>query len=264
MESTKGNMVLPGQYHLNMQNILVSSDRYDLAALQSDIAAARRLLDFGEGAYGLSLSLPAESDLESGYRSHRNNIPYADALGDCPLFAEIFHTFRTTKASFRLLRRSAGSAYSLHDDRDMGDDIVRMQLPIVTNRNSLFLLQQDGAELGPIASRIAEITRDNEPLVFDYPRLIDTFGEWFDIFDLAPGHFNLIDTTKVHTLVNAGTSDRITLAIDLIRNDWLENWLADHITGTIQARSTDHLPSGTWEWSALRHGLLSHPRIELA
>lgn len=246
-----------------MQNILISSDRYDVAALEADVDAACRVLDFGAGAYGHSLSLPAEVDIEAGHRSHRNNVPYADALGYCPLFAEIFHTFRTAKASFRLLRRSAGTAYSLHDDRDMGDDIVRMQLPVVTNPNSLFLLQKDGVELEPIARRIAEITRDDGSLVFDYPRLTGTFGEWFDLFLLEPGYFNLINTAKVHTLVNAGQADRITLAIDLMRNDWLERWLADHMTGVIPALSTDCLPDGSWEWSALRHGLLSHPRIEL-
>ena len=244
-------------------NILISSHRYDVSALEAEVAAARRAVDFGAGVFGHSLSLPAEGDIEAGHRSHRNNIPYADVLGSCPLFAEIFHAFQTPKASFRQLCRKAGTAYSLHDDRDVGDDIVRMQLPVVSNRNSLFMLQKDGAELEPIARRIAEITRDDELLVFDYPRLLESFGEWFDLFFLEPGYFNLINTDKVHSLVNAGQADRITLAIDLLRNDWLERWLSDHMTGEIKAQPTDDLPGGTWEWSALRHGLLSHPRIQL-
>ncbi|TNF95984.1 MAG: hypothetical protein EP297_11090 [Gammaproteobacteria bacterium] len=244
---------------MTTQNILVSSDRYDIAALVSNVAAVRRVVEFGAGAYEHSLSLPNEADIDDGHRTHRNNIPYADALISCPLFAEIFHTFRTAKASFRLLRRKAGTAYSLHDDRDMGDDIVRLQLPVVTNQNSLFLLQK----VEPIARRIDEITRDDESLVFDYPRLIEAFGDWFDLFFLEPGYFNLINTNKVHSLVNGGEADRITLAIDLLRNDWLENWLSDHMTGEVQAQSTDNLPAGSWEWSALRHGLLSHPRVQL-
>ena len=103
----------------------------------------------------LNLKRPSEVDIEAGHQSHRNNVPYANALGSCPLFAETFHTFRTAKASFRLLRRSAGSAYSLHDDRDMGDDIVRIQLPVVTNPNSLFLLQKDGVGWSWSPSRVA-------------------------------------------------------------------------------------------------------------
>lgn len=244
-------------------NILMSSLRYDVAALEADVVTARRAVDFGAGVFGHSLSLPAEQDIEAGHRAHRNNIPYADVLGSCPLFAEIFNSFQSPKASFRQLYRKAGTAYSLHDDRDMGDDIVRLQVPVVTNRSSLFLLQKDGVELEPVARRIAEITRDDELLIFDYPRLIEAFGEWFDLFVLEPGYFYLINTDKVHSLVNAGQADRITLAIDLLRNDWLERWLSEHMTGNITALPSDNLPEGSWEWSALRHGLLSHPRIQL-
>jgi hypothetical protein len=247
-----------------MEKILVSSCQYDVAALAADVAAARQVLDFGAGAYEHSLSLPAESDIEHGHRAHRNNIPYANTLRSCPLFAEIFHTFRAAKASFRLLRRKAGTAYSLHDDRDMGDEIVRMQMPVTTNRSSMLLIQKDGAELEPIARRIAEIADgDGRPILFDYSRLTEAFGEWFDAFYLEPGYFNLIDTSRVHTLINAGQTDRITLCIDLLRNDWLDRWLADHMSRAAPAQPPESFPEGTWEWSALRHGLLCHPRIQL-
>jgi len=247
-----------------MQSIRVSSHHYDVDALEDNVNAARRILDFGAGAYEHSLSLPAEEDIHIEHRSHRNNIPYADALRSCPIFREIFDSFQTAKASFRLLRRKAGTAYSLHDDRDMGDDIVRMQMPVVTNRASLLLVQKDGAELEPIARRVAEFANNDETaLVFDYPRLTETFGEWFDMFALEPGYFNLIDTSRVHTLVNAGQADRITMSIDLLRNDWLEHWLSKHMTRDAGPQSPDNLPDGTWEWNALRHGLLTHPRIQL-
>ncbi|MEZ5540444.1 MAG: hypothetical protein R3F42_00150 [Pseudomonadota bacterium] len=246
------------------QNILISSTRYDVGALEADVKAARQAMDFGTGVYGHSLSLPRASDIEPSYREHRNNVPYADALELCPLFAGIFHGFLAPKVSFRLLRRTAGSAYSIHDDRDMGEHIVRMQLPVITNPGSLFMIQKDGAELEPIARRIAEITRSGQPLVFDYPRLVQSFGEWFDLFTLEPGYFNLIETNKVHTLINAGTTDRVTLAIDLLRNDWLDDWLARNITGKIAPLPPDKLPAGTWEWSALQHGLLCHPRLQLS
>jgi len=245
-------------------NILISSDRYDVDALEADVIAARQVVDFGAGAYGHSLSLPAEDEIQSAHRSHRNNIPYANVLGSCPLFAEIFHSFQAQKGSYRLLRRVAGTAYSLHDDRDMGDDIVRMQLPVVTNSRSIFLIQKDGVDSEPIKRRVAEITRDDGPLVFDYPRLIEAFGDWFDLSSLEPGYFNLININKIHTLINAGQDDRVTLAVDLVRNDWLERWLADHMTGEITALSTDSLPDGTWDWSTLRHGLLIHPHNQLA
>ena len=74
-------------------------------------------------------------------------------------------------------------------------------------------------ELEPIARRIAEITHGNESLIFDYPCLYEVFGEWFGLFSLKPGYFNLINKNKVHSLVNAGQADHITLAIELLRND---------------------------------------------
>ena len=248
-----------------MGSVLVSSQHYDVAALAADIEAARRLLDFGAGAYGHSLSLPAEGDIQAGHRAHRNNVPYAGALGSCPLFAEIFNSFQAEKASYRLLLRKAGTAYSLHDDRDAGDDIVRMQMPLVTNRSALLLVQKDGAELEPIARRVDRFTREDDgPIMFNYPRLTGEFGEWFDAFLLEPGYLHLIDTKRVHTMINGGEADRITLCIDMLRNDWLERWLSEHMNREVPAVSPDSLPDGTWEWGALRHGLLSHPRVQLA
>ncbi len=247
-----------------MGSVLVSSQPYDVAALAADVVTARRLLDFGAGTFEHSISLPAEDDIQAGHRTHRNNNPYAGALGSCPLFAEIFNSFQAEKACFRLLRRKAGTAYSLHDDRDVGDDIVRMQMPVVTNRSALLLVQKDGTELEPLARRVHEFTRDDgKPIVFDYPRLSEDFGEWFDAFLLEPGYFHLIDTNRVHTLINAGTADRITLCIDMLRNDWLERWLSEHMIQDLPALPPERLPDGTWEWEALRHGLLSHPRIQL-
>jgi len=247
-----------------MNSVLISSQHYDVAALAADVVAARRLLDFGAGTFEHSISLPAEGDIQEGHRSHRNNTPYARALGSCPLFAEIFNSFQAEKACFRLLRRKAGTAYSLHDDRDVGDDIVRMQMPVVTNHSALLLVQKEGAELEPIARRTHEFTHDDgKPVVFDYARLARDFGEWFDAFLLEPGYFHLIDSSRVHTLINAGEADRITLCIDLLRNDWLDRWLSEHMTREVAALPPDELPGGTWDWGALRHGLLSHPRVQL-
>jgi hypothetical protein len=138
-----------------------------------------------------------------------------------------------------------------------------MQLPVVTNPNSIFLIQKDGVDLQALARRVAEIIRGDDATAFDYPRLRDAFGEWFDLFYLEPGYFHLIDTSKVHSLINAGSTDRITLAIDMVRNDWLDHWLAENMTGSISALSADEKPGGNWDWSALKHGLLSHPRIQL-
>ena len=247
-----------------MVSLLRSSQYFDVATLAADVAAARRILDFGTGTYEHSISLPAEGDINAEHRTHRNNNPYAGALGSCPLFAEIFNSFQSKKAGYRLLRRKAGTAYSLHDDKDVDDALVRMQMPVVTNRSALLLVQKDGAVLEPIARKVNEFAHDDgKPIVFDYPRLAHDFGEWFDAFLLEPGYFHLIDQTRVHTLINAGDSDRVTLCIDILRNDWLDGWLSEYMSQHVPALPADYLPDGTWEWGALRHGLLTHPRVQL-
>jgi hypothetical protein len=247
-----------------MVSVLRSSQYYDVAALMADVATARRILDFGAGAYEHSISLPDEGDISTGHRAHRNNNPYAGALGSCPLFAEIFNSFEAEKAGYRLLRRKAGTAYSLHDDKDVDDDLVRMQMPVVTNRSALLLVQKDNVELEPIARRVGELTGDDgKPIIFDYRRLAHDFGEWFDAFLLEPGYFHLIDPTRVHTLINAGDTERITLCLDMLQNDWLDGWLSEYMGEEVPVMSAERLPQGTWEWGALRHGLLTHPRVHL-
>jgi hypothetical protein len=247
-----------------MVSLIRSSQYYDVDALAADVATARRILDFGAGTYEHCISLPEESDISADHRTHRNNNPFAGALESCPLFAEIFNYFQSEKAGYRLLRRKAGTAYSLHDDRDVDDALVRMQMPVVTNQSALLLVQKDGAELEPIARRVNEFTHDDgKPIIFDYPRFARDFGEWFDAFLLEPGYFYLIDSTRVHTLINAGDAERVTLCIDMLRDDWLDGWLSEHMREEVRALPADSLPEGTWEWSALRHGLLTHPRVHL-
>ncbi len=247
-----------------MASVLRTTEYHDVAGLAADVATARQILDFGAGTYEHSISLPVEGDINAGHRTHRNNNPYAGALRSCPLFAEIFNSFQAEKAGYRLLRRKPGTAYSLHDDKDVDDALIRMQMPVVTNRSALLLVQKDGAELEPIARRVDTFTHDDgQPIVFDYRRLAREFGAWFDAFLLEPGYFHLIDPTRVHTLINAGDAERITLCIDMLPNDWLDGWLPEHMSWEVSPLPTDSWPDGTWEWGALRHGLLTHPRVQL-
>lgn len=247
-----------------MVSLLRSSQYYDVASLSADVDTVRRLLDFGAGAYEHSISVPAEADINPEHRPHRNNNPYAGALESCPLLAEIFSSFQAEKAGYRLLRRKPGTAYSLHDDNDVDDDLIRMQMPVVTNGSALLLVQKQGAELEPIARRVNELIQDDaSSMIFDYSRYAQELGEWFDAFLLEPGYFHLIDQTRVHTLINAGDSERVTLCIDMLRNDWLEDWLSKNMNQEVPALPADSLPVGTWEWDALRHGLLTHPRVVL-
>jgi hypothetical protein len=140
-----------------------------------------------------------------------------------------------------------------------------MQMPVVTNGSALLLVQKDGAELEPIARRVEEFTHDDgEPVMFDYSRYAREFGEWFDAFLLEPGYLHLIDPTRVHTLINAGDTERVTLCLDMLRNNWLDDWLSENMSQKVPVLPADSLPAGTWEWGSLRHGLLTHPRVQLS
>jgi hypothetical protein len=244
--------------------VRATAEVYDLEALVQDLATARKILDFGHGTFGHSISLPAPGQLAADHRAHRNNVPGADALDHCPAFRAIFDAFQTEKAGFRLLRRAPGSAYSLHDDRDAGDDVLRMQIPIITNDASVLLFQKDGAELEPLARQVAKFEGDGGlHTAFDFARLQDLFGEWLDAFVLEPGYFYRFDTDRIHTVINAGTTERIVLCVDLIRVDWVEQWMQEHLIRDVAPMAIDTFPTGRWDWGGLRHGLLSHPRIQL-
>ena len=66
------------------------------------------------------------------HSEHHNNIPYGNILNSCPYFKKIFDSFKTEVTSFRLLRILPKTSYGLHHDKDMGDDILRFQIPIVS------------------------------------------------------------------------------------------------------------------------------------
>ena len=45
--------------------------------------------------------------------------------------------------------------------------------------------------------------------------------------NLEAGYIYHFDVKKVHTLVNPGDTERITLLIDLVNNDWVRNYLSE-------------------------------------
>ena len=126
-----------------MIGVVRNSHPFDLDALRREVAHAREIQDFDEGAYGHCVSLPCAEHVAEAYRTHHNNVPFSGALYRCPLLQRIFGEFRTQKASFRLLRRGPGTAYALHDDRDKGKNIVRFQIPIITNEHAFIALLKD-------------------------------------------------------------------------------------------------------------------------
>lgn len=242
-----------------MNGVMRSSEPFDLDALRHEVAQARSIQDFEKGAYGHCISLPCAEDMPEAYRTHHNNVPFSGALRRCPLARRIFDQFRTEKASFRLLRRGRESAYSLHDDRDKGNNIVRLQIPIVTNEQAFIVLLEDGVSVSDLAAVVARIREDaGDEIWFDFEKFEKIFGGYFALYALAPGFLYYFDTDRIHTAINAGREERIVLSIDLVMNDWLKRWMADNLIARVTPTPKGRAIGGKWNWTALKHGLITH------
>lgn len=239
--------------------VVRSTHTYDLERLHRDVATAVSIQDFSEGAYGHCISLPDAAALDERFRSHPINLPFSRALDRCPYLREILDGFTAPKASFRLLRRTARSAYSLHDDKDKGAGVIRAQIPILTNDRSYLALGTDPAALD-VFDRYPEVFRANREgdIWFDLATVERVWGEDLVLFQLEPGYLYYFDTDRVHTLINAGDTDRITLCVDLVLEAWLEGWMAEHVTVSVPPVRGPRSASVRWKWNALAHGLIVH------
>ncbi len=184
---------------------------YNIDKLREDKKFVEEQFKYEDGAFGHCISLPNIFQIAKSHSEHHNNLPYANILNSCSYFKEIFDSFETEITSFRLMRRKAHSSYGLHDDKDMGDDIKRFQIPIVTNDDSwLCVTHYDEISEG--------WTEENSYTMEDFGR---RFKGRHDSYQLEPGTMYHFDVTKIHTLFNDGDTDRVTLLIDVKVNDWL-------------------------------------------
>ncbi len=238
--------------------MLKSRSSYDVDALREEVRRARARQEFDRGLYGHCISLPSEGDLAAAYRTHHNNVPYSGALAECPTMRTIFDSLETEKTSFRLLRRAPKSAYGIHDDKDKGSDVLRFQIPIVTNPDAFIVAQKPGVPLDGLKERVAEIL-DGGDLRFDFRRFHRSLGEWFDLYALPPGRLYRFDTDALHTAINAGEQERIVLGLDVLRNDWVEEWLEREFVEPVPPVTEAELPDAAWEWTSLAHGLITNP-----
>lgn len=243
-----------------MIEVLTSTQRFDKDILAAEVSLARSVSTFSDGPYGNCISLPDAEDLWEPFRSHRNNVPFSGALSQCSYMREIFDSFLTEKAAFRLLRRRRKTAYALHDDKDKGPDVLRFQIPIVTDENAFLLLTREGIDLADFESQAARMNDDDaSDIRFDLEKLDEVLGGQFDLFSLRVGQLYYFDTDIVHTLINAGDNERIVLSFDLIVNDWLRQWMQGNLTQEVSPSSVQRASSIDWEWNALRHGVIRNP-----
>ena len=240
-----------------MAQVIRGEMRYDLSLMQAEAEIAREISSFETGPYKNAISLPSADQVYEPYRAHHNNLPFSGALDHCPYLKSIFDSFRTEKAAFRLLRRIAGSAYAFHDDRDRGRNIARFQIPINTSECAFLLIAADGLDLRRCDIDSSGFQGDqNRDIWFSMKKLRDACGDVVELFYLEGGCVNYFDTDQVHTLINAGKEERITLSFDLVMNDWLANWMQETLTRRVDPSPIVPSESVTWKWNALRHGVI--------
>ena len=197
---------------------LTAYNHFAVDQLIHDMKVAAEDWDWSQGAYGHSLSLPEQRDLHPLGKEHSNNLPFAGVLDRCPYFQYIFDSFECDKASFRLLRRSPGSSYAWHTDKDKGPSVIRFQIPIITKPESILVVTDydDFSEIQAMDNRLSEAEAFD-----DYTNFRRFNQGHYQEYVLEPGVLYYFNTNKFHNLLNQASGERTTLVMDFVANDWL-------------------------------------------
>ena len=116
-------------------------------------------------------------------------------LEGCSYFQEMFKAFKTEITSVRLMRLEAGGVVKEHTDPTLDAvhrEIVRLTVPIFSGDGVIFYLNQ------------TEVPMKQGEL-------------WY------------MKLSDPHKVINNGATERINMSIDLVWNDWLEEWLCRHV-----------------------------------
>lgn len=117
-------------------------------------------------------------------------------LKGCSYLKEILSCFQTEITSVRLMRLAPGAIVHEHRDPTLDaihKEVIRLTLPIYSNNNTVFLL--NGTEI-----------------------------------NMNPGELWYMKLSEPHSVHNNDQMERINMSIDLVWNDWLSNWFAEHLT----------------------------------
>ena len=176
---------------------------FDAASMQAEIQA----LDLNSFIYYEVLPLRSPAHLvDPSLPSPPLVDDYADGswtewldtsmLAGSPYLLSVVDSFRacTEVTLVRLLRLEAGAVVNEHSDPTLGlqvhNSVVRLTIPVQTNEGVEFFL-------------------NNTPV------------------PMKPGECWYLRLSDPHRIVNAGTSERINMTIDMVPNEWLRSLLAD-------------------------------------
>lgn len=114
-----------------------------------------------------------------------------EQMSRCNYVPEILKTFECELQTARFLKLAAGSTIKRHRDYELGyeDGFIRVHIPAMTNEQVDFVLAEE--------------------------HLVMSEGEaWY------------LNVNNYHSVVNAGTTDRIHLVVDCVVNDWLRKFFS--------------------------------------
>ena len=117
-------------------------------------------------------------------------------LKGCTYLQEVFGSFRTKITSIRLMRLDAGAELKEHTDPTLDAahrEIVRLTLPVFSDDDVIFYL--NGTEV-----------------------------------PMKPGELWYMKLSERHSVHNNSPKERINMSIDVVWNEWLENWLSSNVT----------------------------------
>ena len=119
---------------------------------------------------------------------------------------------------------------------DLGEDIIRFQIPIITNddvwlcntdydvipEDIRLLYEKDGLNDGSNlwTHEVFDDKNENE-----FSKFRKRFDGHFQCYRLPPGVMYHFDTSTIHTLFNGGSTRKISLLIDVKINDWVVKFL---------------------------------------
>ncbi|RMB25730.1 aspartyl/asparaginyl beta-hydroxylase [Sphingomonas sp. PP-F2F-G114-C0414] len=117
-------------------------------------------------------------------------------LGLCPYFSQVLAAFACPIEAVRLMRLAPGSAIKAHRDHDLAAEQgrARLHIPVATNSDVDFRLN---------GTRVS----------------------------MTPGSVWYLRLADPHSVINAGTTERVHLVIDAIVDRWLEDLLDRAKTG---------------------------------
>jgi len=151
----------------------------------------------------------------------RKHLPYMNSVFD--IFNE-----GTEVLVARLIRRESHSSYGIHRDYGKGMEELedskkmmwRFQIPLISNKDCYLIIFKDH-----VVDKWKELYGE-----YQLEDFLDKPSDDFQVHHLEDGYLYHFKVWKyAHTVWNMGETDRYTLVVDTIPNEWIENWAKENL-----------------------------------